>query len=45
MDDTKLVLTINKKPISEWFREQWEKIRQSLREPIQEQEESKGFRL
>lgn len=45
MDDAKLVLTINKKPISDWFREQWEKIRQSLREPIQEQKKSRGFRL
>lgn len=45
IDDTKLILTINKIPISEWFREQWEKIRQSLREPIQEQKKSRGFRL
>ncbi len=25
-DDSKLVLTINRQPISEWFKEQWEKL-------------------
>ena len=31
VDDNKLVLTINRQPISEWFKEQWEKLRQGLR--------------
>lgn len=44
-DSNKLVLTINKQVISDWFREQLEKIRQSVREPIQEEKKSRGFRL
>lgn len=35
-DDSKLVLTINRQPISEWFKEQWEKLRQGLRQPTEE---------
>ena len=31
MDNTKLVLTINKRLISEWFREQWKKTRQDIK--------------
>lgn len=44
-DSGKLVLTINRQVISDWFREQFEKIRQSLRENTQEQRKSRGFRL
>lgn len=44
-DSSKLVLTINRQVISDWFREQFEKMRQSLREPNQEQKKSRGFRL
>ncbi len=43
-DDTKLVLTINKKPISEWFREQIEKLHQSMH-PSQTEKRSQGFKL
>ena len=31
-DDSKLILTINRQPIGEWFKEQWEKLRQGLRQ-------------
>ena len=36
-NDSKLTLTINKKPISDWFKEQFGKMQQSMK--------SKGFRL
>ena len=32
VDDNKLVLTINRQPISEWFKEQWKKLRRGLRQ-------------
>ena len=44
-DDSKLVLTINRQPISEWFKEQWEKLRQGLRQPAEEPRKSRGFKL
>lgn len=44
-DSGKLVLTINRQVISDWFRERFERICQSLREPNQEQRKSRGMRL
>jgi hypothetical protein len=44
-DDSKLVLTINRQPISEWFKEQWEKFRQSLRQSTEEPRKNRGFRM
>ena len=44
-DDGKLVLTINRQPIGEWFKEQWEKFRQGLRNTVEEPRKSKGFKL
>ena len=44
-DDSKLVLTINRQQISEWFKEQWEKLRQGLRQPAEEPRKSRGFKL
>ena len=44
-DDSKLVLTINRQLISEWFKEQWEKLRQGLRQPVEEPRISRGFKL
>ena len=43
-DDEKLVLTINKQPIGEWFKEQYDKLRQSLHQPIQPKR-SQGMKL
>ena len=43
-DDSKLVLTINRQPIGEWFKEQYDKLRQSLRQPIQPKR-SQGMKL
>ena len=45
VDENKLVLTINRQPIGEWFKEQWEKLRQSLRQSAKEPRKSRGFKL
>ena len=44
-DDTKLILTINRQPISEWFKEQWEKFWQGLRQSVEESRKSRGIKL
>ena len=44
-DGAKLVLAIDRKPIAEWFKEQFEKLRQNIRRPIQPQRKGKGFKL
>lgn len=43
-DNTKLVLSINRQPISEWFKEQFNKLHQNIQSK-QEQKRSKGFKL
>ena len=45
VDNNKLMLTINKQPIGEWFKEQWEKLRQGLRQSVEESRKSRGFKL
>ncbi|WP_419089845.1 mobilization protein [Phocaeicola sp.] len=44
-DSSKLVLTINRQPIGEWFKEQWEKLRQGLRQSAEESRKSRGIKL
>ena len=44
-DNNKLVLTINRQPIGEWFKEQWEKLRQGLRQSAEEQRTHRGMKL
>ena len=44
VDENKLVLTVNRQPIGEWFKEQWEKLRQGLRK-TEEPRKSRGFKL
>ena len=44
-DSSKLVLTINRQPIGEWFKEQFDKLRQSLRQSAKEPRKSRGFKL
>ncbi len=44
-DKTKLVLAIERKPIAEWFKEQFEKLRQTIHRPIQPQRKSRGMKL
>ena len=34
-DGTKLLLAIDRKPIAEWFKEQFDKLRQSIHHPMQ----------
>lgn len=45
MDGTKLVLTIDRKPIAEWFKEQFDKLRQSIHRPIQPQRKGREMKL
>ena len=45
VDNNKLMLTINKQPIGEWFKEQWEKLRQGLRQSVEESRKNRGFKL
>ena len=44
-DNNKLILTINRQPIGEWFKEQWEKLRHGLRQSEEEPPKSRGFRM
>ena len=45
VDDNKLVLTINRQPIGEWFKEQWEKLRHGLRQSAEESRKNRGLKL
>ena len=45
VNENKLVLTINKQPIGEWFKEQWKKLRRGLRQSEEEPRKSRGFRI
>ena len=45
IDKNKLMLTINQEPISEWFKKQWEKLQQNLRNSVQREQKSRGFRM
>ena len=45
VDENKLVLTINRQPIGEWFKEQWEKLQQAIRKSVQTERKSRGFRM
>ena len=44
-DGTRLVLAVDRKPIAEWFKEQFDKLRQNIRRPIQPQRKSRGMKL
>ena len=44
-DGGKFILTIDLRPIGEWFREQFEKLRQGMRRPVQQQTKGKGMKL
>ena len=44
-DNNKLVLTINKQPIGEWFKEQFGKLKHNLCEPIEEPKRNRGLRV
>ena len=44
-DDKKLVLTINRQPIGEWFKEQFDKLRHGRQETIEKPKKSRGFKI
>ncbi len=44
-DGTRLVLAIDRKPIAEWFKEQFEKLRQNIRRPMQPQRKNREMEL
>ena len=44
-DSSKLVLTINRQPIGEWFKEQFGKLKHNLCEPIEEPKRNRGLRV
>ena len=44
-DDNKLMLTINRQPIGEWFKEQWDKLRQGLRKSVEKPRRSRGMKF
>jgi hypothetical protein len=44
-DSGKLMLTINRQPIGEWFKKQFDKLRQSLRISAEEPRKSRGFKF
>lgn len=45
VDDNKLVLTINRQPIAEWFKEQWENLRRGLRQSKEVPRKCRGFKI
>lgn len=44
-DRTKLVLAIERKPITEWFKEQFDRLLQNIHHPIQQQVKYKGVKM
>ena len=44
-DDSRLVLTINKQPIGEWFKEQFGKLRNDRKRTIEEPRKNRKFRI
>lgn len=42
-DKAKLVLSVNKKPITEWFKEQFDRLRQIEQKPIQRKDKRIGL--
>ena len=44
-DGTKLVLAIDRKPIAEWFKEQFDKLRQNIHRPMQPQRKGRGMKI
>ena len=44
-DENRLSLTVNRKPIADWFREQWNRLRYGTRQPQQEERQGRGMKL
>ena len=45
VNENKLVLTINKQSIGEWFKEQFNKLQQGVRKSVEEPRKNRGFRM
>ena len=44
-DNGKFILTIDLRPIGEWFKEQFEKLQQMMHRPVQPQKKNRGMQL
>jgi hypothetical protein len=44
-DNGKFILTIDLRPIGEWFKEQFEKLQQMMNRPVQPQRKNRGIQL
>ena len=44
-DNGRFILTVDLRPIGEWFREQFEKLRKSIRQPVLPQRKDRGMKL
>ena len=44
-DNGKFILTIDLRPIGEWFKEQFEKLQQMMHRPVQQQKKNRGMQL
>lgn len=44
-DNGRFILTVDLRPIGEWFKEQFEKLRQTIRQPVIPQRKGRGFKL
>ncbi len=44
-DNTKWIRSINRQPISDWFKEQFDKLHRMVRQQVQPQKKSEGLKL
>ena len=44
-DNGRFILTIDLRPIGEWFKEQFERVRQTMRQPVIPQRKDRGMKL
>ena len=44
-DNGRFILTVDLRPIGEWFKEQFEKLRQSIHQPVLPQRKGRGMKL
>ena len=44
-DNGRVILTVDLRPIGEWFKEQFEKLRQSIHQPVLPQRKGRGMKL
>jgi len=44
-DESRLNQTVNRKPIADWFREQWHRLRYETRQTQQEEKKSRRIKM